>query len=66
MLLTVSADSWYSDQGSVVLVDGVDSDGKTRRFAGDSRMVYDILNAATVEGEVAVEVEGWQLWGNAR
>ena len=64
--LTVTTESDVSDQGSVVLVEGTDEGGNIWWFAGEPRLVYDMLAAATQEGEVQVEVEGWQLWGGPR
>jgi len=62
MLLTVSHDSFLHDDGSVVVLTGVDENGKTWRFGADFRIAYDLLGAA-IEGEITVEVEDWQLLG---
>lgn len=65
MLLTVTHDAAPSFQGSVTLLTGHDENDNPVRFAADSRMANDVLDGVTIEGEVTVEVEGWQLWGRA-
>lgn len=65
MLLTVTHDADPAFHGSVVVLTGHDENDKKVRFGADWRAGNDILTAVAVEGEITVEVEGWQLWGRA-
>lgn len=65
MLLTVTHDANPDYQGSVTLLTGHDENDNPVRFAADSRMANDVLDGVTIEGEVTVEIEDWQLWGRA-
>lgn len=63
MLLSVLHDTRVRNHGTVVLVEGVDKHQLHHWFAAEPRLAADLVNAAIVEGEVTVQVENWQLWG---
>lgn len=66
MQLIVTDHAEIADEGTIILIGGTTSDGRTQFFGADRRMAGPILEAAEDLGEVTVEVEGWQLWGGPR
>lgn len=51
-----------SDEGTIVVLEGVNEDGSTIHFGVDHRPAQDILNALIEEEEdIYVEIEGWQV-----
>lgn len=57
------------DEGTIVVLEGVDEEGRVFHFAADHRPAQDILNALSdpeTESEVLVDVEEWQILGGAR
>lgn len=60
-LVTVTHGTVVSDQGTVVVFEGIDEEGATRRFGVDHCMAQDLVDAIEREGEIMASVEGWQL-----
>lgn len=66
MLLTVNSETSIDNQGTVIVLEGTDDQGRTHYFAADHRPARDLLEIVAVEGDVPVEVESWQLLGGPR
>jgi hypothetical protein len=66
--LVVGDESAVRDEGSVIVLEGVDDDGDVYWFACDRRPALDIIHAlqSGYETEIDVFVEPWQIVGSAR
>lgn len=64
MIVIVSESSQWEDHGSVIVVTGTSEDGtKAIRFGGDHRPMGGLYEAVQEQGEIACEVEPWQVSG---
>jgi len=64
--LTVADDSAVRDEGSIIVLEGVDEAGDIYWFAADRRMALDIIHDVQAGLTVEVCVESWQILGGAR
>lgn len=60
-LITVTDGAVVSDHGTIIVFEGIDEEGATRRFGVDHRMAQGLVAAIEDEGEIMASVEGWQL-----
>jgi hypothetical protein len=62
-MLTVELQEVLSDQGTVVVFQGVDDEGRTVRFAVDHRSAQDLADILYEDGPFPVAIEDWQVLG---
>ena len=58
---TVLAHGLVADHGTVVVFEGIDSQGRIVTFGVDHRPAQDLALWIEREGSVPVHVEGWQV-----
>lgn len=61
-LTVLTVTELIADQGSVVLFKGVTDEGETLTFAADHRCAQALVEGLSVDDDVRVAVEGWQIW----
>ena len=58
---TLTVDGLVSDEGSILVLSGIDEQGTCFWFAADHRAGHSIMEAFAEGEEVEVEVESWQI-----
>lgn len=62
MIVIVSSSDPFNGGGTVIRCTGTSEDGTKRiTFAGDHRAMLGLMDLLQAEGEVACEVESWQI-----
>lgn len=66
MIITITDESVFYNDGSVTVITGRTEDDQPVSFGADTRMAYDLYAAVQDQGEILAEVEGWQILGGVR
>jgi len=64
--LTVADDSAVRNEGSVLVLEGIDAEGNVWWFAVDRRAGLDVIHDCQAGLTVELEIEDWQILGSAR